>query len=409
MKDTLVIVGAGIAGVCAAAALRSEGFDGRLVLIGSESHMPYDRPPLSKQLLLGSWSPHDIRLHPEKFYSDADIELCLDVTATRLLPNERRLVLEGGDTLRADQVLLCTGGVTRRLDVPGGKLANVHYLRSLDDSLAIRDRLVHGTRVVVIGAGWIGAEVAATAQELGCKVTVLEIAASPLSRILGVDIGHAFARIHREHGIDLRTGVSVVRINGRERVDVVETTDGRTILADVVVVGIGMVPDTRLAEQSGIPVNNGILVDEFGETSIRGVFAAGDVANRLDPHSGQHIRLEHWQSAQRQAKATARSMLGQRLALTEVPWFWSDQFGINLQLAGDPVGADGIVVRGDLEDVEFAVFYLQGRQLVAALGVNRPREVRAGVELIARKVDVERDALADPGIDLRGLAKRTLA
>ncbi len=410
MGETFVVIGAGIAGVRAAAALRAEGFDGRLVLVGAEPHLPYDRPPLSKELLRGTESPADICLHPEAFYDAAAIELRLGAEVARLLPGERQVVLATGDTLPADKVLLCTGGVPRRLDVPGSDLGGVHYLRSLDDALAIRDGLTDGARVVVVGAGWIGAEVAASARQVGCEVTIVEIASTPLARVLGDDVGRVYAQLHRERGVDLRTGVGVVRIEGHERVGAIVTSDERSIPADLVVVGVGMQPVTRLAEESGIAVDGGILVDVFGGTSIAGTFASGDVVSRLDARTGRRVRVEHWQSAQRHAVATAKSMLGQRQPFAEVPWFWSDQYAVNLQLVGDPLAADSrVVIRGDLEDLDCTAFYLRGEKLVAALGLNRPRDVRAATDLIAGGSPVDRKTLADPDIDLRALAKRTLS
>ena len=409
MSETFVIIGAGVAGVRAADALRNEGFDGRVVLIGAEAHLPYDRPPLSKDVLLGARSVGDIHLHAEGFYDSSAIDLRVATAATRLLRRERRVVLATGDTLTADKVLLCTGGQPRRLEVPGCGLAGVHCLRSVDDALAIRERLRDAARVVVVGAGWIGAEVAAAAGELGCHVTLLELAPIPLARVLGDELGRAYAQIHRDRGVDLRTGVGVARIDGRERVRAVVTTDGRTVPADLVVVGVGMQPVTRLAEEAGIAVRNGILVDERGETSVPGVFAAGDAANRLDVRTGRHVRMEHWQSAQRHAVATAGAMLGRREAFREVPWFWSDQYGIGLQMAGDPAGADDVVRRGDVEDLSFAAFYLRDGRLVAAVGVNRPRDVRAAMKLIETGEPVDRAALADASVDLRRLAARARA
>jgi 3-phenylpropionate/trans-cinnamate dioxygenase ferredoxin reductase component len=409
VSETFVIIGAGVAGVRAAEALRSEGFDGRVVLAGGEPHLPYDRPPLSKQLLKGIQSPTDIHLHPEHFYARAEIDLRLGTEVTQLLPRERRVLLATGEALRADKVLLCTGGVPRRLDVPGCSLGGVYYLRSLDEALAIRGHLTSGASVVIVGAGWIGAEVAASARELDCHVTVVEVAPIPLSRALGADIGRVYAQLHRGRGVDLRTEVGVARINGHDAVREVVLTDGHAVAADLVVVGVGMVPATRLAEESGLAVDNGILVDEYGETSVAGVFAAGDVANRLDARTRRRVRLEHWQSAQRHAVSTAKSMLGQRQPFGEVPWFWSDQYGLTLQMAGDPIGADEVVSRGDMEDLSFASFYLERGRLAAAVGVNRPRDVRAAMKLIEVGCPVDRSALADPSFDLRQLAKRALA
>lgn len=402
----VVIVGAGLAGVRAAEALRTAGFDGRVLLVGGERHLPYDRPPLSKELLRGSQTPTDIQLHAADFYARNQVDLRLGTEVTRLLPAERGVVLATGETLHPAQVLLCTGGHARRLDIPGSTLPGVHYLRSLDDALLLRDSLTRGGSVVVVGAGFIGLEVAAAARELGCPVTVLEAAPIPLSQVLSEDIGWVLTQLHRERGVDLHTCTGIARINGTDRVREVVTTDGQAVPADVVVVGVGMIPATRLAEQAGIKVDNGILVDEYGRTSHDAIFAAGDTANRPDARTGRRVRLEHWQSAQRHAAATAVSMLGQRKPFNEVPWFWSDQYGINLQLAGDPLTADEVVIRGVVDDLCFAAFSLRRGRVSGVVGVNRPPDVRAAMTLIEREIPVERSALSDHSVDLRQLARR---
>jgi 3-phenylpropionate/trans-cinnamate dioxygenase ferredoxin reductase subunit len=406
VRETFVIIGAGLAGVRAATTLRTEGFDGRVVLVGAEPHLPYDRPPLSKQLLQGAESQADIHLHPEEFYAEQAIELRLGAEVSKLLQDGLRVVLASGEELAADAVLLCTGGVPRRLDVPGSDLDGVRCLRSVDDALAIRRELASGASVVVVGAGWIGSEVAASARALRCEVTIVEIAPKPLGQVLGDEICDVYARLHRDRGVDLRTGVGVERFGGAGRVQEVVLTDGSIIPADVVVVGIGMEPVTALAEDAGIAVDNGVLVDECGATSVPGVFAAGDVANRLDIGTGARVRREHWQSAHKHAASTAKTMLGKREPFTEVPWFWSDQYDVTLQMAGDPGAADRVVKRGNVDDLNFAAFYLQGDRMVAAVGVNRSRDVRAAMKLIDEGLPVDPAELSDADVDLRRLAKR---
>ncbi len=409
MKRTFVIVGAGLAGVSAAGALRAEGFDGRLVLVGGEPHLPYDRPPLSKGLLLGEQTPADIQLHHENFYVENEIELMLGTHVARVDPVERRVTFGSGEGLVVDKLLLCTGGTPRHLDVPGHDLEGIHYLRTLDDALAIQDQLnVHGS-LVVVGAGFIGAEVAAAARERGYGVTLIEIAPTPLGHALGEHIGGIYASLHRERGVDLRTGVGVAGFNGPDRVWEVITTDGATIPADVVVVGIGMSPETHLAQDAGLAVDNGILVDECGQTSLDGVFAAGDAARRLDPRSGKYVRHEHWQGARNHATAVGSSMLGNRQPFGEVPWFWSEQYGINLQTAGQPLAGDDVVIRGDIEGMSFTAFYLQGDCVIGVIGIDRPRDVRAAMTLIEHRVPVGATTLSDDNTDLRQLAKRHLS
>ena len=409
MTRTIAIVGASLAGVSAASELRRRGFDGRVTLISDEGHLPYDRPPLSKGLLKGDREASDILLREESFFADNDIDLVLGSRVASLVPGERRLLLTDGTALDADSVLLCTGGRPRRLGVPGEELDGVHYLRSLDDAVAIRERLSAGGPVIVVGAGFIGAEVAASARELGADVTLLEIAPVPLSRVFGEHIGGLYAEAHRARGVDVRTGVGLARVNGGRSAEEVVTTDGQTLPASLVVIGIGIEPDTRLAEDAGIDTGNGILVDEYGETSARGVFAAGDVANRIDPRTGERVRHEHWQTAQRHAAATAASLLGERTPFTEVPWFWSDQYDLNLQLAGSPLDPDEIVVRGRTEEMSFTALYLQQGALTGALGINRPRDVRACMRLIEHGAKVDTSVLADESVDLRKVAKAAVS
>jgi 3-phenylpropionate/trans-cinnamate dioxygenase ferredoxin reductase component len=401
MTGTFTIVGANLAGGRAAEALRGLGFDGRVIMIGAEPYPPYERPPLSKAVLLGKQEPDEAYLRPLADWADLDIELRLGARVTQLLPAERAVGLAGGEHVPADKVLLCTGGRPRRLAVEGAELAGVHYLRDIDDALAVRAELVDGASVVVVGAGFIGAEVAACARESGCEVTVLEVAEVPLWRVLGRELGQLIARAHRDRGVDLRAGVGVDRIEGDTRARAVVSTDGRVIEADVVVVGVGIDPATELAELAGIETGNGILVDELCRTSLEGVYAAGDVASHPNPILGERLRLEHWQNAQNQAMAAARSMLGGTEAFAEIPWFWSDQYDLNLQIAGHPRATDSVVWRGDRDGFDFSAFYLRDGVLVGVVAVNRGREVRAAVRLIESRAVVAPEELADQSVDLR--------
>lgn len=403
---TFLVVGAGLAGVSAAAALRASGFDGRVAVAGTEPHQPYDRPPLSKELLKGQAPVDQIALQSEDFYRNHDIELVLGTTVTSIRPQEQTAVISTGQPLLIDKVLLCTGGRARRLDVPGSDLDGVHHLRNLDDALAIRDQLAANTSVVVVGAGFIGAEVASVASELGCRVTMLTLEQEPLSRALGVRVGRIYANLHRSHGVDVETNVGVARVNGPGRVREIETTDGRTIPAELVVVGIGIVPRSELGLTAGLVVDNGIVVNEFGQTSIDGIYAAGDVANRHDPLTGLQVRDEHWQTAQRHAEATARSMCDDRRPFGEVPWYWSDQYGVNLQVAGRAGVNDEMLTRGDPEGLRFTAIYHDQGRLTAAAGVNSPRDVRAVTRLIESGAVVAPDTLAGAEVDLRELAGR---
>ncbi len=404
-RTTYAIVGANLAGGRAALALRAEGFEGDVVLIGAESHPPYERPPLSKDVLKGTRSPESTYLRPVDAYTEAGIDLRLGVRVTRLSPRWKALELADGSTIAADRILLCTGGRVRRLDVPGTDLDGVYYLRAIDDAVAIRDQLGADVAVTVVGAGFIGSEVAACAREAGCAVTMLEVAEVPLSRVLGSALGALYARVHREHGVDVRTRTGVASITGdARRVQRVVTSDGAGIDTQIVVIGVGIDPASELAEDAGIDVADGIVVDDRCRTSMPNVYAAGDVAWHPNPLLGSHMRLEHWQNAQNHAVAAARSMVDRGKPYAEVPWFWSDQYDLNLQMAGRPSGADDVVVRGTVDDLSFCAFYLCGGRLTGAVAVNRPRDLRGAMTLIEKGVLVDPDALADETVEARGLA-----
>lgn len=403
---TFVVVGANLAGGRAVETLRAEGFDGRVVLVGAEPHRPYERPPLSKEVLRGEQEPAKAYLRDEPWYAENDVELRLGTRATDLDPAGKTITLEGGERLAYDRLLLATGGRVRRLEVPGADLDGVFTLRTIDDALAIRERLSPGAPLVVIGAGFIGAEVAASAKTIGCEVTVLEIAEVPLGRALGEEVGRVYAEIPRERGVDLRTGVGVERIEGDGRVRRVIATDGSALDAEAVVVGVGVDPETSLAEAGGLDVANGVVVDERCRTSAAEVFAAGDVASHPNPILGERIRVEHWQNAQNQGAAAARSMLGAGEPFAEVPWFWSDQFDVNLQMAGHPTRWDRLAFRGDVAARSFSIFYLRDGVVVAVLGVNRFKDVRAGRALVAARAAIAPEVLSDEGTDLKALASR---
>lgn len=402
---TFAIVGANLAGGRAAEALRNNGFDGRIVLIGAEAHPPYERPPLSKALLSGDATVESTYLRPLDGWEADGVELRLDTRVTSIDARNRSLECNDGQRIEADKVLLCTGGHVRHLNVPGVDLPGVTYLRTMEESLCIAAQLRQGADVVVVGAGFIGAEVAATAQQLGCNVTMLEVADVPLWRVLGHELGALYAAEHRKRGIDLRTGTGIDRIEGDHRVRRVVLTDGTTVDADVVVVGVGIEPATELAEAAGLEVANGIVIDEHCHTSVEGIFAAGDVADHPNRLFGQRIRLESWQNAQDQGVAAAKAMLGDAAPYVSVPWFWSDQYDLNLQMAGRPAPDDTVVFRGVPESMSFCAFYLRDGVVVGVVGVNQGREVRTAMKLIERRATVPCDVLGDPSVDLRKIEK----
>jgi len=401
----IVIVGAGHAGGCAAAALRTAGFKGPVTLIGSERYLPYERPPLSKELLAGAIPHEKTFLRPAAFYEDAQIALRLGETVAAIDRQAQRLELEAGGNLAYDALLLTTGARARRLPLPGGDGPRVFYLRDIDDSLALRERLQEGTRLAVIGAGFIGLEVAATARKRGVEVTVLELAPLPLARVAAPEIGAFVAALHRRKGVDLQTGIKVTAIEDLGDGLRISAEGSEPILADYAAIGIGAQPNTELAQAAGIETRDGILVDAQGRSSDPGIFAAGDVTRHLNPLFGRQIRLEAWQNAQNQAIAVAKIMAGGQDPFSEVPWFWTDQYEVNLQMAGAPERWDQVVWRGEPTEPGFTLFQLLEGKPVAAVTVNNARDMRFARMLIQRAQVVDASALADKAIKLQDLAR----
>ena len=395
-SSTFVIVGAGMAGGKAAETLREEGFDGRIVLVGAEAERPYERPPLSKEYLRGEGGREKVWLQQDEgWYAQHDVELRTSTAVDAIDPAERAVVLAGGERLGFDGLLLTTGAAPRRLPVPGADLEGVHLLRTVEDSDAIRAALDAGGRLVVIGAGWIGCEVAASARQRGMEVTIVEPLSLPLERVLGPQLGAFYRDVHAAHGVDLRLGTGVEAIEGDGRARRVRTSDGQTLECDAVVVGIGVAPRTALAE-GVLDVDNGIVVDERLQTSAEGVYAAGDVANAQHPLIGGHIRVEHWANALEQGPAAARSMLGRQVSYDRVPYFFSDQYDVGMEYAGYHSPDDEVVFRGDPAGGEFIAFWLRGDRLVGGMNVNIWDVSDPIQELIRSGATVDRQRLADP-------------
>lgn len=379
--SSVTVVGASLAGLRAAETLRRDGFDGPITLIGDEAHEPYDRPPLSKQVLAGDWAPDRIALTPSDKLADLDLDLRFGTTAAGFDLASRNLRItsgetggqNGAETLEVDALLIATGARCRTLGEPR---EGVHVLRSLDDCLALRaDFDAAPDRVVVVGAGFIGAEVAATARTRGLDVTVVEALTAPLIRVLGPEMGEVCAAVHRDHGVDLRTGVGVEGFDGAGRVERVRLTDGSAVDASVVVVGIGVVPNTEWLEGSGLALDDGVVCDAAG-LAAPGVAAAGDVARWPNRRFGEVMRVEHWDNAAAQGAHSARALLGAAEPYEPVPWFWSDQYDRKIQLAGHVRPDDEVrVVAGSVAERRFAALYGRGGRLMGALGFNRPRHV----------------------------------
>jgi 3-phenylpropionate/trans-cinnamate dioxygenase ferredoxin reductase component len=403
--QTFVIVGASLAGAKAAETLREEGFDGRLVLTGAEDERPYERPPLSKDYLRGEVGREKVYIHGEGFYADHGIELRLGRTAVDLNTAVNELVLDDGEALRYDRLLLTTGAEPRRLAVAGDALDGVLYLRSVGDSDALRERLDRGGAVVVVGAGWIGAEVAASARQRGLEVTVLDSHAVPLERVLGAEVGAVYRDIHLDHGVRMLMGTGVAAFEGETAVERVRTSDGRTIECDFVVVGVGVRPRTRLARLGGLDVDGGILVDQHLQTSMPGVFAAGDVAVAHHPFYAERLRVEHWANALRQGPVAARNMLGRGEAYECLPYFFSDQYDVGMEYSGYARSWDRVVFRGDPESREFLAFWLAGDRVVAGMNANVWDVTDPIRRLIHDRVAVDDRRLADPDVPLEQLAR----
>ena len=406
-EQTHVIVGASLAGAKAAETLREEGFDGRVVLVGAEDERPYERPPLSKDYLRGEAGREKVYVHEEGFYAEQDIELRLGRTAVSLDSANAQLMLDDGEELSYDRLLLTTGAEPRRLEIPGAELDGVFYLRSVQDSDALRERIDGGGAVVVVGAGWIGAEVAASARQRGLDVSVVEPASVPLERVLGTEVGAIYRDIHADHGVRLLLGTGVEAFEGDGSVERVRTSDGRLVDCDFVVVGVGVEPRTALAADAGLTISNGILVDERLRTSAPGVFAAGDVANAMHPFYGEPVRVEHWANALNQGPAAARNMLDQASAYDRLPYFFSDQYEVGMEYTGYARNWDRVVFRGDPATREFIAFWLLGGQVVAGMNVGVWDVTDAIKRLIAERIAVDDRQLADPDVQLDTLASAT--
>ena len=406
VKQTMVIVGASLAGAKAAETLRDEGFDGRIVLVGDESERPYERPPLSKDYLRGEAERSKVYVHDEGFYAANDIELRTSCHVETIDVRSHEIVLAGaGERLSYDRLLLSVGAEPRRLSLPGADLPGVLYLRTLSDSDELRARLEAGGHVVVIGAGWIGAEAAASARQKGLEVTLVEMAEVPLERVLGAEVGAIFRDIHTDHGVRFVGGAGVDGLEGSGRVERVRLADGTAIDCDFVVVGVGVRPRTELAERAGLVVDNGIVVDERLGTSAPGIFAAGDVANARHPFYGTHIRVEHWANALNQGPAAARGMLGKGTAYDRLPYFFSDQYDVGMEYSGFATEWDRILFRGDPATREFIAFWLNDERVVAGMNVNVWDVTDPIQALIRSKNPVDRARLADPEVPLTDLVE----
>ena len=406
MSDpAIVVIGAGQAGGWAARTLRDEGFEGGIVVIGEEPYPPYERPPLSKEVLLGKEPADSSYLWPEGSFDELGIELRTGVGATAIDRAARTVALSDGGSIPYRKLLIATGGRVRRLPVEGAELDGVHYLRGIDDSEAIRGDLGEGAKLVVIGGGWIGLEVAAAARMLGAEVTVVEALDRLCGRALTPELAAWLLDVHRGRGVDVRLGATVEALTGEGRVSGARLSGGETLAATAVVIGIGIVPNVGLAEAAGLEIDNGVRVDAHCRTSDPDIFAAGDVTNHPNDLLGRNIRLESWENAQNQGIAAARAMLGGETPYCEIPWFWSDQYDVNIQLVGLPNDFEETVTRGERADGSFVEFYMKGGRIDGAAAINNPRDIRFAKRLMQAQKTVDPAALADPSVKLQALLR----
>ena len=401
MITTILIIGGGQAGAQAVDTLRKEGFGGRLVLIGDEPELPYQRPPLSKKYLSGEMAADRLPFRHRSFYDEHRIELKLGRQAVRLDATARQIELADGEILAYDRLLLCLGAESRRLTCPGAALPGVHYLRGIADVAPIQAGFKPQARVVIIGGGYIGLETAATGRKMGCEVTVLEMADRIMNRVVAPSVSRYFAAEHVSHGVNIICDTRVVCLEGRDRVERVVCADGSSHAADLVVVGVGAVAVTDLASEAGLACDNGIVVDEYCRTSDAAIYAAGDCTNHPSPRFGRRVRLESVDNAFEQAKTAALNMLDRAVTHDRVPWFWSDQFDNKLLIVGLSQDYDRQVLRGDPASRSFSVCYLKGRELLAVEAVNHSKDYMAARKLIAERTPLNPDKLADGTLALR--------
>jgi 3-phenylpropionate/trans-cinnamate dioxygenase ferredoxin reductase subunit len=403
-QTSYVIIGGGLAAARAVEGIRESDSDGPITVITAEKHLPYERPPLSKGIMLGKDEEDVVFTHDQGWYDEQHVELRLGTAATAIDRDAHTVTLDNGDTVPWTKLLIATGSSVRTLDIDGSDLQDIFYLRTLDDMEALKARLVAGSDVVIVGAGWIGLEIAAAAREHGCEVTMVEPQESPLHAVVGPEVGSWFADLHRSHGVELRLGEGVDRFTGNEdhKVDGVVTSSGDTIRADTVVVGVGIRPNTELAESAGLDTDNGIVTDAALRTSAPDIYAAGDVANWRSTSLDTNLRVEHWANANDGGTAAGRSMAGQDVTYDPIPFFFSDQYDVGLEYSGYvPRGTEAeVVLRGDPKMNEFMAFWLDGDRVLAGMHVNVWDTIPAIEQLVRDKTPVDRAKLADPDVPL---------
>ena len=394
MSEGIVIVGGGQAGAQAAIVLRQSGYTGPVTIIGDEAYAPYERPPLSKTFLAGEIPVERMFMRPPEFYEGKDVALRLTTRVSAIDRSQKRVILSGGDTIAYSKLILATGGRVRRMSCPGAELAGIHYLRNVDDVLGFREQLTDGKRVVIVGGGYVGLEVAAVAVKRGCKVTVIESQPLVLSRVVAPQMSLFYQEVHAQAGVDLHTSATVTAFEGKGHVERVVCGHG-TFDADLVVIGIGIFPNVELAEEIGLGVDNGIIVDECARTNDPDIFAAGDCTNHPNMLLGMRLRLESVPNALSQGKAAALAALDKPEPYNEVAWFWSDQYDLKLQMTGLSRPDDTVVIRGSMAERKFSACYLRDGVFVACQAVNLAKDFLQSKKLIAAKTKPDPVRLAD--------------
>lgn len=404
MSQTVVIVGAGHGAGQVVASLKQHQFAGRIVLVGEEPYLPYQRPPLSKKYLAGEMPPERLYFKPASFYEDDNIDIMLNTRVEQIDRDSNRVSMSNGQHLDYDKLVIATGSSVRKVDVPGADLDGIHYLRSIADVEAIRSDIENASGIVIVGAGYIGLEVAAVCRQTGLEVTVLEMADRVMSRVVSGQVSAFYEQLHARHGVDIRLSTGLAAFEGDGRVTQVVTSADDRIAADLAVVGVGIVPNTGLAEDAGLSVENGIVVNDMCRTDDPDIYAIGDCTSHPNTIYDRRLRLESVHNALEQAKTAAGNICGIETHYAQVPWFWSDQYDIKLQIAGLSEGFDATVLRGDPANAAFACFYLRDGILIAVDAINSPREFMQSKRLIADHARIGADLLADTKVLLRDLA-----
>ena len=404
MTQTCIIIGASHAAAQLAPSLRQEGWEGRILIIGDEAYTPYHRPPLSKGFLLDQKNTDSLVIRQQAFYDKHKIEFLLNTRVEKLDRSQRILTLDNGDKLSYDKLALCTGSRVRRIDLPGAELDGVHYLRDISDGDGIKKSLENAKHAVIVGGGYIGLETAASLRKSGIEVTVLEMAPRVLARVTTPELSAFYKRVHSEEGVVIKTGIGIDCFEGSDKVTGVRCSDGTLLPADLIVVGIGVLPNIELAQEAGLEIDNGIVVDEFARTQDPDIVSVGDVTNHPNAIYDIRLRLESVPNATEQAKSAAASICGKEKVYSALPWFWSDQYDLKLQIAGLSQGFDQVVIRGDVsKGRSFAAFYLKEGKLIAADCVNRPQEFMVSKRLISANMSPTVEQLTNESTPLKAL------